>query len=78
MKNKTSVKMPKNSHIIGVKFNTKSQKYKNKEYYYKTNKETNNGEKIHVPTANSPKVSVVISNNNYKGKLNKNRKYKTY
>lgn len=73
-----TTKKPKNNHIIGVMFNTKSIKYKNKEYYYKTTKETNKGEKIQVPTPNSPKTSVVVSNPDYKGKLSKNRKYKTY
>lgn len=71
-------KKQKKNHIIGVMFNTKSIRYKNKEYYYKTTKETNKGEKIQVPTPNSPNVSVIISNNDYKGKLSKNRKYKTY
>ena len=71
-------KKQKNNHVIGVMFNTKSIKYQNKEYYYKTNKETNKGEKIQVPTPNSPNTSAIVSNNNYKGKLSKNRKYKTY
>lgn len=78
MENKTSVKTPKNSQIIGVQFNTKSPKYKNKNYYYKTNKNVNVGDNIKVSTPNSKNVSVIVSNSNYKGKLSNNRKYKTY
>ena len=75
---KTSVKTPKKQHIIGVQFNTKSVKYKNKNYYYKTNKNVNVGDNIKVSTPNSKNVSVIVSNSNYKGKLSNNRKYKTY
>lgn len=64
--------------VIGVKFNTRSEKYKNKNYYYLTNKEVKKGDKIHVQTRNSTDASCIVSNNDYKGKLSKNRKYKTY
>ena len=64
--------------VIGVKFNTRSEKYKNKNYYYLTNKEVKKGERIQVQTRNSMDVPCIVSNNDYKGKLSKNRKYKTY
>ena len=74
MENKTSVKTPKNSQIIGVQFNTKSPKYKNKNYYYKTNKQVEKGDKIQVDTFNHKGVDVVVSKVNYKGKTRNNLK----
>ena len=67
-----------NKKIIGVQFNTKSKKNKNKNYYYYTDKEVKTNSKILVPTNNNLKTPSIVSNSDYKGKLSKNRKYKTY
>lgn len=64
----------KSQKIIGVKFNTKSPKYKTKQYYYKTNKSVNVGDKIQVDTFNHKNVNVVVSNSDYKGKKKANLK----
>lgn len=72
---KTSFKTPKNSHIIGVKFNTKSEKYKTKEYYYITNKKVKQGDIIEVSVPNSENVKAIVSNPNYKGKKNNLKRY---
>ena len=60
--------------IIGVKFNTTSPKYKTKTYYYKTNKDVKIGDEITVPVATNKKVDVIVSCDNYNGKINKRLK----
>lgn len=74
MKDKINAKTPKNRQIIGVQFNTKSAKYKNKNYYYITNKKVNKGDKIQVNTFNHKNVDVIVSKVNYKGKTKNNLK----
>ena len=60
--------------IIGVKFNTTSPKYKTKTYYYKTNKDVKIGDEITVPVDTNKKVDVIVSCDNYNGKINKRLK----
>ncbi len=67
-----------NKKIIAVQFNTKSKKYKNKNYFYYTNKNLKINDRIQVPTNNNNKTPSIVSINNYTGKLSKNRKYKTF
>lgn len=60
--------------IIGVKFNTTSPKYKTKTYYYKTNKVVKVGDEITVPVDTNKKVDVIVSCDNYNGKVKSNLK----
>ena len=60
--------------IIGVKFNTTSTKYKTKTYYYKTDKNVHKGQKISVPVDRNKMVDVIVSCDDYKGKINKKLK----
>ena len=60
--------------IIGVKFNTTSTKYKTKTYYYKTDKNVYKGQKISVPVDRNKIVDVIVSCDDYKGKINKRLK----
>lgn len=60
--------------IIGVKFNTTSPKYKTKTYYYKTNKDVKIGDEITVPVDRNKKVDVIVSCDNFKGKVKSNLK----
>ena len=68
--------MKNKDKIIGVKFNTTSPKYKTKTYYYKTDKSVQKGQKISVPVDTNKRVDVVVSNPDYKGRINK--KLKSY
>lgn len=54
--------------IVGVKIDTKSVKYKDKIYYYKTNKKLKKGEVINVkmPTGGTATCTVSIVNSNKK------------
>ena len=68
--------MKNKDKIIGVKFNTTSPKYKTKTYYYKTDKSVQKGQKITVPVETNKRVDVVVSCDDYKGRINK--KLKSY
>lgn len=62
----------KKDRIVGISINTKSLKYKDKIYYYKTDKELVEGDKIEVkmPTGGLTDCIVVEADNKNIHKLN--------
>lgn len=68
------LKMSDKDRVIGVQFHTKSPKYTNKTYYYKTNKQVEMGSTIYVEVPNNKKATVIVSNSNARGKNKANLK----
>ena len=53
---------------VGIKIDTRSTKYKDKVYYYKTDKKYKVGEHIRVqmPSGGAPETTVVVANSKKK------------
>ena len=56
------------SHIVGVRIDTKAKNTKNKIYYYKTDNNYTKGEEIRikVPSGGTPRATVAVENSNKK------------
>lgn len=59
-----------NSHIVGVRIDTKAKNTKKKIYYYKTDGSYTRGEtiRIRVPSGGTPKATIAIENSSKKGR----------
>jgi len=53
--------------IVGIKIDTKSDKYKDKIYYYKTDKQLKKGEVINVKMPTGGTATCTVANINKKG-----------
>ena len=58
----------KKNKVVGIKIGTKSEKYKDKIYYYKTDKDLTKGQVINVkmPTGGTATCTVSIENSKKK------------
>ena len=59
-----------NSHVVGVRIDTKAKNTKKKVYYYKTTGEYKRGEviRVRVPSGGTPKATIAIENSQKKQK----------
>lgn len=57
-----------NTHVVGVRIDTKSKNTKKKVYYYKTTGDYKRGDviRIRVPSGGTPKTTIVVENSTKK------------
>ena len=59
-----------NSHVVGVRIDTKAKNTQKKIYYYKTDRDYVRGDtiRIKVPSGGTPKATIAIENSTKKGR----------
>lgn len=59
-----------NTHVVGVRIDTKSKNTQKKVYYYKTTGEYKRGEviRVRVPSGGTPKATIAVENSTKKQK----------